>query len=193
MMSMLSKAAEAAQKAAMSTAGAIEERARGVRDAALDTVDTVKGAAVKVVNVSLFLADVGITIAVIVAPIPTLIGAALLWLFAEQAGEVNEQINRTVSNRQSKRQRERAIALLKKYGRIPETATISTGWVDVRIDSRAGQVTGKICKGEFKGRSLDSLSTSDLDRLIEMCPDTDTRDLLEGYRALRVARSSETQ
>lgn len=190
MIGSLSKAITSARQLGSDAAESIEGRARDIGDSALGAVDAVKAATAKALNITLILAEVGVAVAAVVAPVPVLVGLALLWLYEDEIAQTNKSIDNALSMRGAVRNRERAIAMLKKYGQIPETAVLATPFVEMKITNSTQQVEGSIKRGEFEGAQLHSLSDTDLVRLIASCPDEQSRDILEGYQSLRQAQSS---
>lgn len=172
----------------------VEATVLGARDAALDKVAGATGAAIKVYSsvagTVRLMAEVGVVVAAIVAPVPTAIGAALLWLLQWQLQQQCEQVDKVVADDRSSRKLERITGLLKKYGQIPETANLETDWVTMAINSRTGEVCGKVLAGEFRGRDLNELSSEDIARLVDSVGDDDTRSILDSYLSLRKARAA---
>jgi hypothetical protein len=127
----------------------------------------------------------GITVGVIVAPVPTLIAASMLWLMASSVEEANGYIDCEVAKSKDNRMKDKAIKILKKYGQIPKTATVETELLNLNIDAEYGQVDGLIRKGEYQNCKLSDLSLDELDQLFESAPDDETKKLLEAYMSYR--------
>ena len=85
------------------------------------------------------------------------------------------------------------MVLLKKHGATPESALLETEWVCVSINSRTGEIRGKILQGQFKGAPLEQLSIQQLQNLIDHAPGEETQSLLEAYLSFRDAHSSANQ
>lgn len=192
MKKLLDQAMGAVSGSARDAASRVEGAALSTRDAVLDKVSIATGAATKlcagVVGTVTVMIDVGIVVAAIAAPVPTAVALGLLWLLEHQMRSVSNVIDDSVEDERAGRQLKRVTGLLKKYGQIPETATLRTAGVVMHINSRSGEVSGTIVAGAFEGQSLGSLSASDLQLLIATSNDDDTRSVLEGYRALREAQ-----
>ncbi len=138
-----------------------------------------------VASFAIFFVEIGITIIAITAPVPTVIGAAIVWLMAELVFGVANGISNDIDSQKNNKRAARAIKTLKKYGAIPKTATIKTDFIDLQISSEEAKITGTILKGEFEGEKLDDLSVEDIERLIKFAPDDQIKDLFEGYLVFR--------
>ncbi|WP_455233187.1 hypothetical protein [Geopseudomonas aromaticivorans] len=184
----LDKAAGVAQ-AGRDAAFTVESSVLGVRDAVLDKAAGATGAAIKfyhgAAGAVLVMVNFGIVVAAIVAPVPTAIGAGLLWLLQWQLGKMCDQVDESVDEERDRRKLERVTGLLKKYGQIPETATLQTDLVEMVINSGTGEVSGKVLAGEFQGCDISALSNDALARLVEFARDDDTKSVLEAYQSLR--------
>ncbi len=170
-----------------------ESKAISARDSVLDGASEISGAAAKfggsIVSTVVIMTEVGVVVSAVVAPVPTFIGVALLWLLTDQIHAGSKAVDKAVQQGQDKRKFERLTGLLKKYGQIPETATLETEMIQMKIDSVTGEVTGSVLVGEFKGRDFASLSSEDVNRLRDHAPDADTKSILESYRSLVDARA----
>lgn len=179
-------------EASMNAAFRVEASVLEARDAALDKVAGATGAAIKayygIYGTVRFMAEVGVVVAFVAAPVPAAIGVGLLWLLQWQLHQVGEVVDEVVGDDRSSRKLERITGLLKKYGQIPETATLQTDLVKMAINSSSGEVSGQVLAGEFRGRDLDSLSMEDLGRLVEFSRDEETKSILEAYLSLRNVR-----
>lgn len=67
------------------------------------------------------------------------------------------------------------------------SSTVGTRFIQMNLDHVTGKLSGKVLAGEFKGRMLDLMSKSELDRLADFCrqQDTDSARLLESYMTAR--------
>lgn len=171
----------------------VESKALGIRDSALDLGTSISGTTARIVlgvkgTVSVMV-NVGIPVIAVVAPVPTLIGLGLLWLIHHQITESNATVDQLVADERDKRKLERVTLLLKKYGQIPETATLETDLIIMVIDSKNGDVSGRVLSGEYQDRELSTLSDDDVERLMKFAPDDDTKSIVEAYKALRMAKS----
>ena len=138
-----------------------------------------------VASFAMFFVELGITIVAITAPVPTVIGAAIIWLMAELVFGVANGISNDINSQKNNKRAARAIKTLKKYGAIPKTATIKTDFVNLEISSEDAKITGTILQGEFKDKDIDSLTEEEINRLIKFAPDTQLKDLFEGYLVFR--------
>lgn len=188
-----SSVAQAGKDAAL----AAESSVLGARDAVLDKVAGATGAAMKVyygiASTVHILASAGIVVVAVVAPVPFVVGVGLLWLIEMQIKMMSSDVDSAVKDEQSSRKMERVTGLLKKYGKIPESATMQTKFITMSVNSRSGEVTGKVLAGEFEGVNLDDLSNEDLDRLTDFVRDDETKSILEAYRSLRNTRVTAEQ
>lgn len=135
----------------------------------------------------------GLTLSAIAAPVPTVIGIGLIFLFESQYKLRSEEIDTAIALRQRQRQQARVVALLKKHGGIPESALLETELVTVSVNSRTGEIKGTILQGQFKDRNIEQLSLQEIEVLTEHAPDVDTRSLLDAYLSFRDAHSSTSQ
>jgi len=127
----------------------------------------------------------GLSIALITAPVPTLVGMAILWMMELSIDSVKSDIDHELKDKKTKREFNQVVKLLKKYGKVPETAVVETELVEMKINSVTGFVDGVVREGEFKGFSLSDIKDDDLSNLISAAPDNDTRALLESYVSYR--------
>lgn len=127
----------------------------------------------------------GLSIALITAPVPTLVGMAVLWLMELSIDSVKNDIDSELQDRKKKREFNQVVKLLKKYGKIPETALVETELVKMKINSVTGSVDGVVKEGQFKGVSLSDINDENLSELISTAPDSDTKALLESYVSYR--------
>ncbi|MCZ7861824.1 hypothetical protein O9X98_10570 [Agrobacterium salinitolerans] len=181
---------DGALSAVKQTAATAHGIAATARDAVLDTKDTVVGYAETTVKTatSAFVAVkvAGLVVAAITAPIPTLVGLAVLALFAEHAQQVKHGIEEGVAQRKSERATARALSLLKSYGAIPRTAIIETDGLKLILDSETGTVSGTVRTGMFTTRELQSLS---VDEVAELAANAsgEPAEVLNAYLAYRRA------
>lgn len=181
---------DGALSAVKQTAATAHGIAASARDAVLDTKDTVVGYAettVKTATSAFVAAKVaGLVVAAITAPIPTLVGLAVLALFAEHAQQVKQGIEEGVAQRKSQRATARALLLLKSYGAIPRTAIIETDGLKLILDNETGTVTGTVRTGMFTIRELQMLSVDEVERLAANASG-EPAEVLNAYLAYRRA------
>lgn len=172
-----------------SIAGTTEEIYSSAEAKVLNTVEIGIATAMKaytgVVGTIQAFTYAGIAVAVIVAPVPTAVGMAMLWLMGLSIDAAKNDIDTQLKESKKKREFDRAVSLLKKYGRIPSTAIVDTEYLRLEIDSESGTVDGLIKKGEFEKQNLSNLNSSTIESLIDSCPDNDTRDLLEAFKSFK--------
>lgn len=127
----------------------------------------------------------GISIALITAPVPTLVAISILWLMELSIDSMKSDIDKELTNKNKKRQFDTAVKMLKKYGKIPKTAIVETEHVKMEIDSVTGSVNGVILTGKFEDVELCNIETDDLLDLASSSPDSDTKSLIEAYLSYR--------
>ena len=127
----------------------------------------------------------GIAVALVTAPVPTLVAISVLWMMELSIDSIRSDIDSELKEGRKKRDFDRVVNTLKKYGKIPQKALVETAFVKMEIDSVSGSVNGVVLVGKFKGVSLNEISDDDLLELAAKSPDTDTKSLLESYRSYR--------
>lgn len=127
----------------------------------------------------------GVSIALVTAPVPTLVAMAVLWLMELSIDAIKSDIDSELKDKEKKREFDRVVKMLKKYGRLPKTALVETKLVKMEIDSISGSVNGFVLAGKFKGVSLGDIEDNDLLELASTSPDGDTKSLLESYISYR--------
>lgn len=127
----------------------------------------------------------GIAVALVTAPVPTLVAIAVLWMMELSIDSIRSDIDSELKEGRKKRDFDRVVNTLKKYGKIPQKALVETAFVKMEIDSVSGSVNGVVLVGKFKGVSLNEISDDDLLELAAKSPDADTKSLLESYRSYR--------
>lgn len=124
----------------------------------------------------------GVTISLVVAPVPTVIGLAMMWLINLSVEAAKSEIDNQVNQKKRKREIKRLTGILKKFGAIPQTAYIETRYVKITLDATTNNIEGKILAGDFKGVSLHDIGNDQLEHLIQSCPCTETKDVLLGFK-----------
>lgn len=132
------------------------------------------------------LTKLGLVFSMIAAPVPVVIGLALLYIMEDTKGETDTGLSNVESsaNRAKKRDRERSISLLQKYGAIPTTATIETPLLIVYLDSVNESISGRVKSGKYKNTSLDNLDDGSIHEL-KLIADHESRQLIDAYTAYR--------
>lgn len=123
----------------------------------------------------------GLSVALVTAPVPTIVALAVLWLMELSIDSVKSDIDKELENKKKKREFEKVVTLLKKYGKIPSTAVVETEFVKLEIDSITGSVKGEVLKGKFKGGFFENIQPKELENLISTSPDKETASLIEAY------------
>jgi hypothetical protein len=192
---MVSSTVGSTSKAVQST---VESKAKLVIDTALDAKDTAIVGVVRGVGnswdavadaIKSPLAGFGISIGMMIAPVPVGIGIGMLWLLDSQMKGGQTRIENHIEEAIQRRTRERVVGLLQKYGEIPETAVIKTAMLNLQLNSKTGEVTGDILAGDFKGQRIEDLDFHGLVELILSCgDDADSRQVLEALENHRIAR-----
>lgn len=166
-----------------------ESMYRSTVDSVEDVVDYTSAAFLKayagVVGTYHALKYAGLTIALITAPVPTLVAMAILWLMELSIDSVKSNIEHELDDNKKKREFDRVVGILKKYGKIPQTAVVNTEFVEMEIDSVSGSVSGVILQGEYQGISLNEVDDEVLAKLTETSPNKETKSLLEAYSSYR--------
>jgi hypothetical protein len=155
--------------------------------AAVDTgISTRKKAYVTVAGLCSALVTAGIAIAAVTAPVPVAIGLCIFWLMDDAIDRERNSHDDHVIQKSKRREFEKTIKLLKKYGTLPENAKVSTPCIELTMNTRAGTVQGVILQGHYKGQLLENITLCDIQSLISAAPDNDTRALLEAYLKIRL-------
>lgn len=193
-----SSAADGITDAGNAVALTVESGARRVVDSAMDAKDlTIIGAAGLVgdtwskaagVLKFPFLGEiVGIAVGVGLMPIPVGIGLGLLMLIDSQIEGKQAQIQAHADQSIKRRNKERVLEMMNKYGEIPETAIIETKMLKVSINSSKGTISGVVKSGDFKGKKLEELDHHGFFMLIQSCgDDEESRQVLESLERIRL-------
>lgn len=156
-------------------------------------VAVVKTGATVVVTAQAF-ATAGIAVAAVVAPVPTFVGLSVLFImdiaFDAAKSDLDQGLSKELSNRDKKREFGRVLNILKKHGKIPETAVVKTAFVELNINSTTGNVNGKFLSGRLKDKVLDDLPKQDL---IDIMPtlDKESSSVIEAYLSFRSKRDKQ--
>lgn len=124
----------------------------------------------------------GVTISLVVAPVPTVIGLAMMWLINLSVEAAKSEIDNKSNIKKRQREIKRLTGILKKFGSIPQTAYIETRYVKIKLDATTNNIEGTILAGEFKGVGLNNIDCDQLQQLIQSCPCADTIDVLLGFK-----------
>lgn len=123
----------------------------------------------------------GLTVAIVTAPVPTLVALSILWLMELSIDSAKSDIDKELNNKSKKREFDRIVGLLKRYGKIPKTSIVETEFVHLEIDAVEGNVSGTILKGQHQGKALSEFDEQELINLALSAPDQETKTLLEAY------------
>jgi hypothetical protein len=191
----LRKASEKITSAAADLKFKVESGATSVRDTLLDGVDSSIAAAKKTYSVVTgtiaAFTYAGVAVAMVVAPIPVMVGVAVLLFMefsidAEKAG-----IESSLKNTKKKREFERLTSLLKKHGRIPAVSLIETDFIKMEINSQAGLADGEILQGQYKSRKLSDLDDEAIQQLIQYAPPGGTAELISAYSTFQKTKGKQ--
>ncbi|WP_045861656.1 hypothetical protein [Teredinibacter purpureus] len=170
-------------------AGATEELYISAETRVLNTVDsglaTAKKTYTGIVGTIQAFTYAGIAIAFVVAPVPTAVGMAMLWLMELSIDAAKSDIDTQLEESLKKREFDRAVGLLKKYGRIPATAIVETEYVRLEIDSENGTADGIIKKGIFKKQTLSTLDSETINSMINSCPNNESKEIIQAFKAFK--------
>lgn len=121
--------------------------------------------------------ELGISISLIVAPVPTSVFLAILWLKGLNIEEKTDEEEMIAQ----KKKYEGIIGLLKKYGKIPQTATIKNDYIEMQMDIDDGEVKGKVLEGDYAGMDLVDLNEDQIKNLLASAPDKETKEILTAW------------
>lgn len=173
------------QSEAKSIACKVEGNYLSTKDTVINTVDDGIGIVKKtyetVTGALEAFVTVGVSVALVVAPVPTAVALAIMFIMSSSIKEKKDQINSDIESRKKNRDFGRAVTLLKKYGRVPANATTETDYLRLEINAACNKVTGTILQGEHKGARLEDLPDSTILTLLEKTPDKPTGELLKAY------------
>lgn len=192
--SLYKEASERAGVVAGEVAFKADSAYRSASDSICSAIDHTVAAVVKtgatVVVTAQAFATAGIAVAAVVAPVPTLVGLSVLFIMDIAFDAAKSSLDQELSDRDKKRDFDRVLNILKKHGKIPETAVIKTAFVELNINSTTGSVNGKFLSGRFKNKVLDDLSTQDL---IDIMPtlDKESSSVIEAYLSFRSKRDKQ--
>lgn len=183
--------------ATRSITSSVDSTYTGARDSVLDARDKVVGTVTGVVdgvaNATGAALMIGIVVAPIIAPVPTLIGSVILLFIGQAFESAGERASDATTAKRDRRKFERAVTLLQRYGEIPETALLESGFVRLQINTQSGAVEGTILAGQHEGQSITALSREELDTLEARAPDRDTKKILSAYRGFLDSRTRRNQ
>lgn len=176
------------------TKGKAEEAWLTTRDKMKDQVETLTGAAEKSYlaakgTLEAFAVS-GIVVAAIVAPVPTLAGLAILFIMESSVESAVKGVDQKIRDAKHQRDRDRALALLKKHGKVPAVAHVSTDYLTMELHAETGQADGVVIKGAFRTRKLSSLSGDELQFLRDHAPDHHTAELIDAYVSFQQTKAN---
>lgn len=188
----LSQLIGSVQESATTLVARVDHACGEATDTVLNTVDEgvslVKKTYAQVTGIATTLATFGIAVAVIAAPIPTVIALALMWLMEDAISEATDHIDQENKSRHDKRARDRILKTLKRYGAIPVTSTVENEFISITIDADKSEIDGFIKAGKYKGEKLSQIPLNELTKFIDTAPDQETKDLLQAYQAIQMKK-----
>lgn len=98
-------------------------------------------------------------------------------------------IDQKLSDTKRQRDKARALALLKKYGKVPAVAQVKTDHLAMELHPQTGQADGVVLKGVFKARKLSSLNMDELLALRDRAPDSHTGELIDAYMSFQQTKA----
>ena len=119
------------------------------------------------------------------APVPLAIGVGLIVLMEHKLEGTQGKIHAKLYEGKRRRHFDRTVALLQKHGRIPETAVLETDHIRLEIRSQCIEVKGEVKTGPYAGRCVQTLEGLDIDKLIGLCTEHETQEILYTYRRFR--------
>lgn len=122
----------------------------------------------------------------IIAPVPTLVGAMMVDLMTEMVRERFASVSRGVEAGRIRRERDRLIERLAAHGKIPATAVVETESATLRLDTVAGTITGRVRTGMFSNRDVEGMTVDELERFAAST-DEGTAKLVRAYVEFRKA------
>lgn len=160
------------------------------KDAVTDTADAVVGYATAVVNVGVTVAKIlpfaGVAIAMVVAPVPTVVGITIIELLAVIGESHFSKVGAELEAKKLARDNERAIGRLASYGDIPATALVETETASLKLDIETGTVEGTV-QTEDRSR-LDIAAMTDIQlRKFADGSDLETSGLIAAYLKFRTS------
>lgn len=163
----------------------IDSTVQSAKDSVLNTVDegvsAIKKTYAQVTETLETFATIGVTVALIVAPVPTAVALAIMWIMEQSINAQKKKIDCVTAMKKSDRDFKRVTGLLKKHGLIPQTAIVQTEYLKLEIDSEKNSITGVVLKGANTGMRLNDMDDQTLELFRNAAPDNDTRDLMDAY------------
>lgn len=190
-----SKASEKITSTAADLKFKVESSATSVRDTLLDSVDSSIAAAKKtysaVTGTIVAFTYAGVAVAAVAAPIPVMVGIAVLLVMEFSIDVEKAGIESSLKNTKKKREFERLTSLLKKHGRIPAVSLIETEFIKMEINSQAGLADGEILQGQYKSRKLSELDDEAIQLLIQYAPHDGTAELISAYSTFQKTKGNQ--
>jgi hypothetical protein len=184
--SATSKMASSAIDQATGVAMDIENGYKKAAEVLQQTKDSVINTGKTMAAMTVFIIEAGAVIAPFVAPVPVIVGVTILALLSH-ALRISLDENQ---NQAERKKAQRLAKIISRYGKIPETATVRTDYLDLTINSKTGEVGGKVRQEGKIWIDLGQMSTSDLQSLKLNINCSESAALLDALLALREASSS---
>jgi hypothetical protein len=160
------------------------------KDAVTDTADAVVGYATAVVNVGVTVAKIlpfaGVAIAMVVAPVPTVVGITIIELLAAIGESHFTKVEEELAARKIARENGRAIGKLASYGDIPSTALVETEAASLKLDIATGTIEGTVKAEDSSRLDIAGMTENQLRKFADGA-DLETSGLIAAYLKFREA------
>lgn len=170
--------------AAAEVGATVREKAYGAVDTAVAYTKAVVSFGKLATNV---LALTGTVVSFVVAPVPTVVGFALIELLKAVARAHVDIADEEVAAKKLARENSGLLKTIARYGTIPATALIEAPAVKLRLDMASANITGTLRTGIFSSRAIEDMTDAEIS---DFAADTDdeTAKVLEAYLSFRSAR-----
>lgn len=180
------KVATAALDKAAGVAMGVENGCKKATGALHQTKDSLVNTSKMMAAMTLLIIEAGAVIAPIVAPVPVAIGLTIMALLTHA---LRHSLDENKSQAERKKA-ERLAKIISRYGKIPETASVRTDYLDLTINSKTGEVSGKVRQEGNLWIDLGRLGVADLQSLKLNINCSESAALLDALLALREASST---
>ena len=184
--SVSNKMASAALDQVAGVAMEVENGYKKATETIQQTKDSLVNTSKTMAAMTVFIIEAGAVIAPFVAPVPVIIGVTILALLTH-ALRISLDENQ---NQAERKKAQRLAKIISRYGKLPETATVRTDYLDLTINSKTGEVSGKVRQEGKIWVDLGQLGIADLQSLKVNINCSESAALLDALLALREASSS---